>query len=204
MSEKCLNCDTPIESTEGKRKRKFCSDLCRATYHQKSKTIESEIEKELPKEFRKKVFDDLWEFGMAITKNTENGLKRVEPLTEEWWKLVNSKIADNNKPENKKRIEEERGGFEEIEKMMAASKNEIRKSTNDLYETGVFITHTSETGEVKRIDPFSDEGEKVMREAKILELEKELEAIPDKTKGLGKTRASFLKAEIDKLKTQLH
>ena len=37
----CLNCQKAVQNTEGKRPKKFCSDKCRATYHNKNKAKES-------------------------------------------------------------------------------------------------------------------------------------------------------------------
>jgi hypothetical protein len=36
MKENCLNCSTKIFQKEGSRERKFCSDSCRASFHQKN------------------------------------------------------------------------------------------------------------------------------------------------------------------------
>jgi len=34
---KCLNCDTELEQTEGKREKQFCNSTCRSNYWQKAK-----------------------------------------------------------------------------------------------------------------------------------------------------------------------
>lgn len=36
----CLNCGKEVQKTEGKRPKKFCSDTCRATFHNKNKKKE--------------------------------------------------------------------------------------------------------------------------------------------------------------------
>jgi len=51
---KCLNCDKNVTQKKGKRSKLYCSDLCRATYHQKKKQ-EQKVSKvftvELPKDY---------------------------------------------------------------------------------------------------------------------------------------------------------
>ncbi len=39
----CLNCDTPIETNTGRRPKKYCSDICRATHYQKNKPKEKKF-----------------------------------------------------------------------------------------------------------------------------------------------------------------
>lgn len=101
---KCLQCDAPIESYTGRRPKKFCSDTCRATYHQKPrpktsvlrKTFEDVMEKNKAletqlsellsknKEEVAKSVHDLAEVGMAITHTDNEGkAKRIDPLSEE-------------------------------------------------------------------------------------------------------------------------
>ncbi len=51
---KCLNCGKEVAQKKGKRSKLYCSDLCRATYHQKKKQ-EQKVSKvftvELPKDY---------------------------------------------------------------------------------------------------------------------------------------------------------
>jgi len=50
--EGCLNCGGEITQKKGKRKRLYCSDLCRATYHQKKKVPVIEgLTIQLPKDY---------------------------------------------------------------------------------------------------------------------------------------------------------
>lgn len=80
MSEKCLYCEIPIEQKEGKRERKFCKPSCCTMFNLKLKN------KDKPKGKRGRP---------AGSKNK---------VTQE----LKDKIAWNNKPENKERIETER------------------------------------------------------------------------------------------------
>jgi len=49
---KCLNCQKEVVQKEGKRARLYCSDLCRATYHQKKKVpVNENLCIELPKDY---------------------------------------------------------------------------------------------------------------------------------------------------------
>lgn len=101
---KCLQCAKPIESYTGRRPKKFCSDTCRATYHQKPrpktsvlrKTFEDVVEKNKAletqlsellsknKEEVVKSVHDLAEVGMAITHtNNEGNATRIDPLSEQ-------------------------------------------------------------------------------------------------------------------------
>lgn len=108
---KCLNCGVPIETNTGRRPRKFCGDNCRATYHQKHKpkerkfvqraTYERIFEKNKELESRltellakskpeiKEAANDIFDTGMAITETTEEGVRRIDPMSGEGLKVQN-------------------------------------------------------------------------------------------------------------------
>lgn len=105
---KCLQCGVAIESYTGRRPKKFCSDTCRATFHQKprpkksvlrttyeevfnrNKELETQLSELLSKnkEEIKKSVDDLLEVGVAITHtDNEGNATRIDPISEEGWKV---------------------------------------------------------------------------------------------------------------------
>lgn len=49
---KCLNCQKEVAQKKGKRAKLYCSDLCRATFHQKKKIpVNDNLCIELPKDY---------------------------------------------------------------------------------------------------------------------------------------------------------
>ena len=61
MREQCLNCEAPISQKEGSRERKFCSDSCRASFHQKNnkKPVKDKVPPKWVYDYFKKNPDDL-------------------------------------------------------------------------------------------------------------------------------------------------
>lgn len=89
---KCLNCSKELEHTKGKKKKKYCNDICKVQYWNKM--------------------------------HVGHVKKYVQMKTYE--KLL-SQIAENNKPENKKRILEERNT---VNDWAAKHNNELSKIVN--------------------------------------------------------------------------
>jgi hypothetical protein len=77
----CGNCDVEFESTIGRRPKKFCSPKCRSEFHRKKVSELLKLSKENLSEMGKAVQDQIT-LGVAITQTTENGVKRVDPLSE--------------------------------------------------------------------------------------------------------------------------
>ena len=82
---KATNCNNPscgkeLVHTEGRRPKKYCSDKCRISHHVS--------QKHKPKYVQIEKFNEL----------------------QEKYKEVLQKVAENNKPENKEKIEKERNG----------------------------------------------------------------------------------------------
>lgn len=89
---KCLNCGKEIKQKEGARERKFCENqnACKQAYHNKNK--------KQPKYVTLKSFQELKaELDKAKEDNSE----------------LLAKIEENNKPENKAKIEARRNGTED-------------------------------------------------------------------------------------------
>lgn len=96
---KCLTCEKEIESVEGKRERLYCSDKCRVKFNQtkKRKTVtipRKEYEELLSKIVEQnrpemnKIANDVAELGVAIYETTENGIRHVDPLSDEGQKVM--------------------------------------------------------------------------------------------------------------------
>jgi len=98
----CKNCSKPIELKQGRRPREFCDNnqKCRNEWFRKNKKaketvtipiekwneIEKQLESLLDKSFdeRKKVANDMADFGMSVSKiNQDGNFKRVHPLSNE-------------------------------------------------------------------------------------------------------------------------
>jgi hypothetical protein len=86
----------------------------------------------------------------------------------------------------------------EIDRLVRGKLSELSKVKLDIAEIGVSIVHTSTEGEVKRIDPLSEEGIIIQQMAAY---EEELKTLPDV--GLGKKRKIFVEGKIRELKKQL-
>ena len=90
----------------------------------------------------------------------------------------------------------ERKAADLIGKAFQEQRTEISKTTKDLIDTGVAIQKTTETGEIKRINPFSNEGEIIQRIAKI----EQMLLMPQKY--LSYNKRAVLEAELNQLKLQ--
>jgi hypothetical protein len=154
MTTNCLNCDKPIDQTNGRRERKYCGDNCRAAYHQKKKAGLKWVMTENPEQ----VPDWVREYFLAHPEH-----------------LVTTKAVNT-----------------------------------DIRELGIGITHTDENGKHTRVDPLSEEGQRVLDVAKIDEqivaLIKERDNPPKEHSAIGKKTWRFDRQqkidELQKLKKQ--
>lgn len=115
-----------------------------------------------------------------------------------FWQKAKRKIDENNKPENKAKIEKER--------IVASGKSHKKPLMPDdcLSPKIQYTQPTPESYDGPKLNTLFiiDELSQfpTLKQDKIKALQAEYDAIPDKTKGLGKKRAEFLLKEIDKSK----
>lgn len=104
---KCLNCETQIETNTGRRPKKYCSDICRATHYQKNK----------PKEKR---FVQMATYSSVLEENVKlkEELQQIKATVSDFKPQEPTKTKKEGKPtqkEDKAPVEAENASQDDIE-----------------------------------------------------------------------------------------
>lgn len=130
----CLNCQTPVPQTPGKRPKLYCSETCRVAFFRQKKAGDGvkkgkgRPRKHIPispqkiydaKKWPDTIMDEEGKYAIGVDPSTEPSKTVVSVYKKgklnEIHNDLSARIAENNKPENKARILKERNTLTPLE-----------------------------------------------------------------------------------------